>query len=105
MIPKWLLVTSYSSCEVTEYIHPKSTFIKTSNYREPIISFSRGMSVSFLGPLVLGSSGGLHDTGGNDLTHITHGEMIVNLCTKADVEEFDWMKKFHRDRVAAALPA
>jgi len=32
-------------------------------------------------------------------------EMIVNLCTKADVEEFDWMKKFHRDRVAAALPA
>jgi hypothetical protein len=32
-------------------------------------------------------------------------EMIVNLCTKADVEEFDWMKKFHRDRVAAALQA
>jgi hypothetical protein len=31
--------------------------------------------------------------------------MIVNLCTKADVEEFDWMKKFHRDRVAAALQA
>jgi hypothetical protein len=30
--------------------------------------------------------------------------MIVSLCTKEDVTGFDWMKRYHKTKVAAALP-
>jgi hypothetical protein len=32
-------------------------------------------------------------------------EMIVSLCTKEDVARFDWMKRYHKAKVIAALPA
>jgi len=31
--------------------------------------------------------------------------MIVSLCNKEDIAEFNWMKRYHKAKVAAAIPA